>query len=123
MPYEIEEHPNYLLLRLLPVLTKADLDRASADLAKLEAKFPAPRNRITDLTSLETIDVGFPDIEMVAKRRREVKLPKQIRSVLVASRPIQFGFARMFQTLNDNPNIDLRIMKTLDEAVRWFESE
>jgi hypothetical protein len=50
-------------------------------------------------------------------------LPVSIRSAFVAPRPIQFGFARMFQTLNDNPKIELHIVNTMDEALLWIASE
>ena len=124
MPFEIENHEKYLLLRLHPSLTGEDLPRALAEMAQLDARMPAPpKHRITDLSLLDEIDIGFPEIEMVAKGRRELKLSAPMRSALVAPSPLQFGFARMFQTLNDNPKVDVRIMRTMEEALRWIESD
>jgi hypothetical protein len=46
-----------------------------------------------------------------------------IRSALIALQPVHFGFARMFQMLNDNPRIQIRIFPNLDDAVLWLESK
>jgi hypothetical protein len=93
------------------------------ELIRIEATHPVMKNRILDLTALDAIDAGFADVEAVAKRRRELKLATPIRSAMIAVRPIQVGYARMFQTLNDNPKIEMRIVQTMDEALLWILSE
>jgi hypothetical protein len=35
---------------------------------------------------------------------------------------VHYGFARMFQMLNDNPRIQIRIFGTAEEAVEWLRS-
>ena len=77
---------------------------------------------ITDLTPLDRIDVGFEEVFAVAQRRAERKVAAPIKSALVANRPVQFGFARMFQMLNDNPRIQIRIFGNLEEAQQWLHS-
>ena len=42
MPFEIENHEKYLLLRLHSSLTGEDLPRALAEMAQLDARMPAP---------------------------------------------------------------------------------
>jgi len=80
------------------------------------------RDRLTDLTALERIDVGFEEVFALAMKRAERTVPAPIRSALVANRPVQFGFARMFQMLNDNPRIQIRIFGNLEEAQQWLRS-
>jgi hypothetical protein len=58
----------------------------------------------------------------LAVKRGERAVPAPIRSALVANRPVQFGFARMFEMLNDNPRIQIRIFGNLEEAQRWLRS-
>ena len=77
---------------------------------------------MTDLTALDRIDVGFEEVFALAMKRGERKVLTPIRSALVANRPVQFGFARMFQMLNDNPRIQIRIFGNLEEAQRWLHS-
>jgi len=55
-------------------------------------------------------------------KRAQRLIPAPIRSALVADKPIQFGFARMFQMLNDNPRVQIRIFGNLEEAQQWLLS-
>jgi len=38
----------------------------------------------------------------------------------VASKPAQFGYARMYQTLNENPNIELELFINREKAMAWL---
>jgi len=49
-----------------------------------------------------------------------VRLKNYIKSAIVANNPSQFGFARMFQTLNDNPQIEIRIFPAAESAMEWL---
>ena len=121
MPFEIRDEGNYHSARLFGVLDRADLDAMTTEVERLEDA-GVLIDRITDLTSLERIDVGFEEVFAVAQRRAERKVTAPIKSALVANRPVQFGFARMFQMLNDNPRIHIRIFGNLEEAQQWLHS-
>lgn len=43
-----------------------------------------------------------------------VPFPNDFKSAIIVSTPVQRGMARMFQSLNDNPRITIRIFD--DEA-------
>jgi hypothetical protein len=121
MPFEIRDEGNYHSARLSGVLDRADLNAMAKEVERLEDA-GVLIDRITDLTSLERIDVGFEEVFAVAQRRAERNVTAPIRSALVANRPVQFGFARMFQMLNDNPRIQIRIFGNLEEAQQWLHS-
>ena len=121
MPFEIRDEGNYHSARLFGVLDGADLNAMTTEVERLEDA-GVLIDRITDLTSLERIDVGFEEVFAVAQRRAERKVTAPIKSALVANRPVQFGFARMFQMLNDNPRILIRIFGSLQEAEQWLHS-
>ena len=121
MPFEIRDEGNYHSARLFGVLDRADLNAMTTEVERLEDA-GVLIDRITDLTSLERIDVGFEEVFAVAQRRAERKVTAPIKSALVANRPVQFGFARMFQMLNDNPRIQIRIFGNLQEAEQWLHS-
>ena len=122
MPFEIEEHDDCLVLRLLGVLTSEDVLRAAAEVQRLEEGPLKAKNRITDLTSLEDFEIGFAEVWKVAQRRSQLTFAAPIKSAIIARRPIHVGFARMFQTLLDNPQIEVRIVDSLEEARNWFAS-
>lgn len=121
MPFEIRDEGKYHSARLFGVLDRADLNAMTTEVERLEDA-GVLIDRITDLTSLERIDVGFEEVFAVAQRRAERKVAAPIKSALVANRPVQFGFARMFQMLNDNPRILIRIFGSLQEAEQWLHS-
>ena len=121
MPFEIRDEGNYYSARLSGILDRADLDALMEEVERLEDA-GVLLDRLTDLTPLERIDVGFEDVYSLAAHRAERKVTVPIRSALVANRPVQFGFARMFQMLNDNPRILIRIFDNLEEAQQWLRS-
>jgi hypothetical protein len=121
MPFEIRDEGNYYSARLFGVLDRADLNAMTSEVERLEDA-GVMIDRITDLTPLDRIDVGFEEVFAVAQRRAERKVTAPIKSALVANRPVQFGFARMFQMLNDNPRIQIRIFGNLQEAQQWLHS-
>ena len=121
MPFEISDEGNFHSIRLFGALDRADLDAVMTEVERLEDA-GVLRDRLTDLTALDHIDVGFEEVFALAVKRGERKVSAPIRSALVANRPVQFGFARMFQMLNDNPRILIRIFGNLAEAQRWLHS-
>ena len=120
MPFEIHDEGGYYSARLFGVLDRTDLNDLMAQIERLEDV--VTKDRLTDLTALERIDVGFEEVFALAMKRAQRPIPAPIRSALVASKPVQFGFARMFQMLNDNPRIQIRIFGTAEEAVQWLDS-
>lgn len=121
MPFEISDKGDFYSARLFGVLDRADLNAVMNEVERLEDE-GVLRDRLTDLTALERIDVGFEEVFGLAVNRAERKVTAPVRSALVANRPVQFGFARMFQMLNDNPRIEIRIFGNLEEAQQWLHS-
>lgn len=119
MPFEIATPGSYILTTGYGVVTAADL-RALADAAEdVEARFGAA-NRLSDLTAIESFDFDFTAVSALADRRRVVRFEVPVKSAIVAVKPVAIGFARMFQTLNDNPQVDIRIVSSRAEAEAWF---
>jgi hypothetical protein len=121
MPFEISDEGNFYSARLFGVLDRADLNAVTREVERLEDE-GTMKDRLTDLTSVDRIDVGFEEVFALAQKRAHRVVTTPIRSALVATRPVQFGFARMFQMLNDNPRIQIRIFGSLQEAQQWLHS-
>jgi hypothetical protein len=119
MPFEISDEGRFYSARLYGVLGRVDLNAFTREMERLEDEGP-PKDRVTDFTALERIDVGFEEVFALAMRRAHRTVKGPIKSALVANRPVHFGFARMFQMLNDNPWIQIRIFGNLDEARQWL---
>jgi hypothetical protein len=120
MPFEITDEHDYMLIRLHGAVTGDELLQAARGMRTIEAQHHSI-NRVTDLTSIEELNFDYLDVEALAQIRRSLHFDAPIRSAIIASRPLHVGYARMFQTLNDNPAIEVRIVGTMDEAVGWLK--
>jgi len=120
MPFEIRNEGDCLFIVLSGVLTAPDLHRLVTEAQALEEAMSAVPNRITDMTSVVKFEFDSGAIAEIAERRRARTFPNSFKSGLIAGRPVALGLARMFQTLNDHPQIEIKIFGTVQEAKDWF---
>jgi len=69
------------------------------------------------------MDIRFTDVSAFAKRRRLQDARNAIRTALVARRPVELGFARMWQTMNDLPDVTVEIFEDEESARSWLASD
>lgn len=119
MPFEITVATGCILTRLFGAVTPADLSALAEQMAAIETRHPAA-NRLTDLTAVDSFDFDFTAVSALADRRRGLEFPAPLKSAIVAVKPVAIGFTRMFQTLNDNPQVEIRIVSSREEAEAWF---
>ncbi|MCI0436094.1 MAG: hypothetical protein L0271_21000, partial [Gemmatimonadetes bacterium] len=110
MPFEITSQGTHLECRLFGVLTAEDLVRLAGQVEAIEDSLPAPVDRATDTTTVESFAIDFAAVAALAERRRQRRFSKRVRSAIIARRPVEVAFARMYQMLNDNPDIEVRIV-------------
>ncbi len=120
MPYELTNEGDFLFLRLFGALTNRDLMQITEEAKALEDSLPIGMDRVIDFTAVEGFDVGFPEIFQVAQRRKAARFQRSVKCAVIARQPIEVGFARMFQTLSDNSQIEVRIVRSLQGAKDWF---
>ena len=104
-------------------LTPADLYRIAAALTEIERSAAVTPHRLVDMSGVTQFQVGFEEMFAMAELRRAHPPSNPIRSAWVASSQVQVGFARMFQTLNDHPQITLRIFPDLGAALVWVAGD
>jgi len=111
-----------LLIRLSDVIQNADLLELFHLVKDAESRTPATPHRLTDLTGLTELRLNFAGMNDVVRLRKALTFPNSFKSAIVAPEPAQFGFARMFQTLNDHPQIEIRVFRDLPSAREWLAS-
>lgn len=121
MPYQISIEDEVLRISLSGRLTGRDLETTAGDIARCERNTVVP-HRITDMTDATKLEIGFPDVVALAETRRRLKFPNSFKSAIIAPRSEQYGYARMFQTLNDNPQIAIRVFTNEAAARKWISS-
>lgn len=120
MPFEIVNADGYLYARLYGVFTPQDLNQLAIETEQREAEAISPQDRIGDLTAVEQFQVGFDQIYSFAIRRSAQRFSRTVRSAIVVREPVQLGIARMYKSCIDNPQIELRIVNSVFEAIEWF---
>ena len=78
-------------------------------------------NRFCDLSRLEGIHLSFAEVLQLANRRRAFN-PNDIRvkSAFLATNPLAFGIARMYEQLLESPRIEVRVWSDLQAAADWL---
>lgn len=121
MPYRLFFEDDILRLEFSGLLTKADLLAALRETAKLEAAAAVTPHRLTDLRALQSSDNRFPEFFGVAQQRKAKQFPNAFKSAIVAVEPMHIGLARMFQTVNDHPQITIQIFPDFAAALAWVK--
>jgi len=91
-------------------------------LTKIETEARVSPDRIVDLSAIAGISLNFSAITNYAAARRTAPLKNEVKAAIVAPHPLQYGFARMFQTLNDNPDINMEIFTDKDSGLTWISA-
>lgn len=121
MPYRlVTADPTLLRIELVGVITPDDLHRATRELLAFESTLSVMPNRIADLTEAEEREISAHDLMLLAQVRRAQTFPNAFRTAIVAPTDASLGFARMFQILNDHPQIEIGVFRETAEAMRWL---
>jgi hypothetical protein len=120
MPYEISYDGPILVVRYSGIVTEGDLVGSVNDVLVLEDHGRNSRPRLTDLRAASDSPIGYAEVASIADRVGHRPLSSTIRSAFLVDQPVQFGFARMFQTLNEHPQITIRIFDDEAAARRWL---
>ncbi|MET0399057.1 MAG: hypothetical protein ABW277_19850 [Longimicrobiaceae bacterium] len=122
MPFSISTDDGIMRIVLSGTLTSEELVRVADAMGEAEDAMVVCPPRVTDLERVTRFEVGFEDMFRLARRRRQQPPANPIRSAIVATTPVQVGFARMLQTLNDHPWVTMRIFPDADGALAWLAS-
>jgi len=109
-----------VLVQLSGTLTRDDLESVGNEIIAIERHGTNTPHRLTDLRQITDTDVGYPEMSVLAERSRGRPLHAHIRSALLVEHPVQMGFARMFQILNEHPQVTVRIFDDEMTARVWI---
>ena len=120
MPITYSHDGGLLRVRAAGVITVAELH---AMVTEMEQRFLSAKkwpDNLLDLTGIDLSGLGLLDMMSLAKRRESVKPPHAIRTAIVADSPTVTGFARMFQSINTNPDITVQVFESVADAEAWL---
>jgi len=78
-------------------------------------------NRFCDLTGLDSIRLSFAEVAELAARRAKFN-PNNIhvKSAYLATHPLSFDIARMYEQLSCSERIEVRVFSKLEDAAEWL---
>ena len=120
MAFEVTMDGDLMRILLFDSLTDGDLRGLAEAVMVIEATQKTTPSRIADMTELVRFDVGFNSVDALAARRRESRVVGPTKTALLVTNELQFGVARMYQTLNDHPQITTRIFRDREAAMQWL---
>jgi len=120
MAFQFINHDNYVTLRLTGTFSRMDLKEITRRVEEIESSAAVAPNRIVDVSSVEVFEVSFEDVFDFAQIRKAMPLKNRVKSAFIVDRDLSFGMTQMFKSLNDHPQITIRIVRSLAEAEAWF---
>jgi hypothetical protein len=116
--HRIEER--LVTIELQGGLSMAELLQAVQDLQALEASLDPTPDRLILVDAITTFEFNFDRMETLGEMRRKVVIRNPVRSAIVAGNDLQYGMARMFQSLNSHPNITVEVFRQESQARLWL---
>jgi hypothetical protein len=120
MPYTITMEPTFLRIILHGALTRQELNRLADALAAIDMQRAVALHRLIDMRRVIAPYLTYPDVQAYTARRQARPVANAVRLAIVASRPIHLGFARMYQNLNEHPQMAIEIFATVEAAETWL---
>lgn len=120
MPFTIDSSQPIVRITLSGTLTNQDLREAGKEAERIEASFAVVPPRLTDCRPITRLEINFQGVLALATERLKLKFSNMFKSAIIATDVVHYGFARMFETLNDHPQIVIAIFSDEAEALRWL---
>jgi hypothetical protein len=122
MPYRVSFDEPYIRVWFLGILSGADLRDVAKEVHDHERELGMVPDRLVDMSDMVATSGTFNLAILAARVRGVQRFPNSFRSALVAPRVAVAGFARIFKTLNRNPQIEVRVFERSEEAIGWLRS-
>jgi hypothetical protein len=80
-------------------------------------------NGLIDLRELTNIDMNFSVVSTFAAALRRRSLSNKVKVAILGNRPIQYGFARMLQSLLNHPQVEVEVFENENDAFDWLSNQ
>ena len=103
-------------------VTEENLRSLAAEIENVEKDYTVLTNRVVDLCKVKSFDANFMSVLSLAENRNRKVFPTHIKTALLVSNNYQLGFARMYQTFIENPQMSINIFTDESKALEWLKS-
>ena len=81
------------------------------------------RNGLVDLRTLCDMDIDYPTLNTITLEAQSHRPRSEVRTAIIANNPIQYGIARMVQTLLNGRERDVHVIENEKAALDWLQSD
>jgi hypothetical protein len=120
MPYSIKNTGNIIRVTYSGTLTDKDIFEVLGSAVTTQDGQINSTDRFEDMRELKAISIGFDELWDLAQDIQKLQIPRTVKSAIVTANPVQYGIARMFQSVLMHPQIKVRVFSEEGEADRWL---
>ena len=123
MPFRIKVNAPLIHVEGYGELVAADLPQMFAEMKRVAGPLRCPPRVLVTCDGVTAVNFEYANANAHSDRRSQLPMPGRVKSATVADRPLTLGVARMFMAINENPNLDMRVFPTLEEAMAWLNAD
>ena len=101
-------------------ITADDFQAPVEFFTELETRLEVTPDRVTDLSAANLMPLNADFVKRLGASRARAPIKNKIKSAIIAPEPDQFGLARIFQTFNENPSIEIKVFRDAASAYAWL---
>lgn len=120
MPVRIQFEHDLLIIEFGGEVSVTDIRTLITEVLAWEKKLPRTPDRLTDFSQAAGLQIAPRDIREIVQMREMSPPANAIKSAVVGARPVQFGMARMFQSLNRSPHVSVEVFRDRPSALAWL---
>jgi len=120
MPLIFNLREGLMETKLHGAVTAEDLLRLDQLAREADSRLEASPNRILDISDATWGLVNSELVRSMAAIREREPMKNNVKAAIVAPKAEQYGIARMFQALDENPALEIQIFKDASSAYEWL---
>jgi hypothetical protein len=120
MPYSIDTTAEFTKVTYIGTLDNKDIQGVLRDGLKTDGQELKKVNRLEDMRKLKGIKIGFEDLMGLTDNMSTIQLSQSVKTAILTGNPLQYGIARMFQSILAHPQMKIKIFSNAEEAHKWL---
>ena len=120
MPYSIDTSAGFTKVTYSGTLDNKDIQGVLREELKTDDQELKMTNRLEDMKKLKGIKIGFEDLMGFTDSILTIQLSQNVKTAILTGNPLQYGIARMFQSILEHPQMKIQIFSDEEEAHKWL---